>query len=285
MTDSSSFEPFTFSLGKARITALSDGILTAPIGSLYRLGSDQPTPEKFPDAPAELSVNAFLVETDDRKTMIDAGSGALYGQALGKLRAALETLGVSPDDIDDVILTHIHADHTGGLIADGKAVIKNATLHIGKTEAAFWLADGAADAPHATEKVKGQIARAHDTIDPYGAENRVELFEDNGDILPGFSATLRAGHTPGHLAVRFENNGETIVFVGDIVHGNRVQFDNTAVTIDFDHDQPTAATTRAAAFQQAADEGYLIAAAHLPFPGVGNISRNGEQYRFDAYKK
>lgn len=285
MTDDRSFAPFTVPLGEARITAFCDGILVAPIGSLYRLGSDQPTPEKFPDAPGELAVNAFLVEVDDRKIMIDTGSGALFGPDHGKLQTALKTLGISSNEINDIILTHIHADHSGGLIADGKPVFKHAKLHIGKTEATFWLAEGAADAPDVTEKVKGQIGRAHATIDPYAAENRVTLFEDNGDILPGFSASLRAGHTPGHLAVRFETGGETITFVGDIVHGDSVQFENPAITIDFDYDQPNAAIARAAAFAQAADEGYLIAAAHLPFPGIGHVIREGDHYRFEAYRQ
>jgi glyoxylase-like metal-dependent hydrolase (beta-lactamase superfamily II) len=285
MTEDRSFAPFTFALGKARITAFCDGILLAPVGSLYRLASDQPTPENFPDAPGELSVNAFLVETEDRKIMIDTGSGALFGPDHGKLTAALKTLGLSPDAIDDIILTHIHADHSGGLIADGKPVFKNAKLHIGKTEAAFWLSEGADAAPGVTEKVKGQIGRAHATIDPYMAENRVTLFEDNGDILPGFSASLRAGHTPGHLAVQFVTGDTSIVFVGDIVHGDSVQFANPAVTIDFDYDQPNAAIARATAFAQATDDGYLIAAAHLPFPGIGYVQRDGDHYRFEAYRQ
>ncbi|KQO82172.1 MBL fold metallo-hydrolase [Rhizobium sp. Leaf262] len=283
MSDTSSFTAFTITLGEARITAFCDGILTVPVANLYRLNSDQPTPEKFPGAPGELSVNAFLIETDGRKIMIDTGSGALFGPDHGKLPAALKTLGISPDAIDDIILTHIHADHSGGLIADGKPVFKNAKLHIGKTEAAFWLSEGADRAPGVTEKVKGQIGRAHATIDPYKAENRVTIFEDNGEILPGFSASLRPGHTPGHLCVRFDTGENSIVFVGDIVHGDSVQFADPTVTIDFDYDQPNAAISRAAAFAQAADEGYLIAAAHLPFPGIGRIRRDGENYRFEAY--
>ncbi len=282
MPDHSPSAPFTISLGKARITALCDGVLTVPVANLYRLNSSQPTPEHFPAAPGELSVNAFLVETGTRKIMIDTGSGALFGPDHGKLQAALINLGISPDAISDIILTHIHTDHSGGLIADGMPVFKNATLHIGKTEAAFWLSEGADKAAGVTERVKGQIGRAHAAIDPYEAEKRVVLFADDGEIMPGFSASLRAGHTPGHLSIRFSDDENTIVFVGDIVHGDSVQFADPAVTIDFDYDQPNAAVARAAAFAEAADKGYLIAAAHLPFPGIGHIRRDGKAYRFEA---
>lgn len=283
MSDMLVRQPLTITLGKIRITALCDGILPLPLPQHYRLGSDQPTPENFSDAADELSVNVFLVQTGDRNVLIDTGSGAFFGPDHGKLPSALNAYGVSLDDIDDIILTHIHADHSGGLIADGKPVFRNAKLHIGKTEAIFWLSDGADQRPNVTEKLKGQIARAHLAIVPYISENRMSIFEDDGKILPGFSATLRAGHTPGHLSIRFDAGQQTIVFVGDIVHGTSVQFANPAVTIDFDHNQPSAAIARASAFAQAADEGYLIAATHLPFPGFGYIRNADENYSFEAY--
>lgn len=285
MTDHGSLTPFSFPLGSARITAICDGIQAMPIGNLYRLGTDQPTPEKFIDAANEISVNVFLVERSGETILIDAGSGAFSEPEHGTLQSALDVLGISADAIDHVILTHIHGDHIGGLITDGVPAFKNATIHIGKTEAAFWLTDGAADAPHATERVKRQIGRARSVIDPYKADNRFVTFDDDDDILPGFSAILRAGHTPGHLSIRFETDGEAIVFVGDIVHGDKVQFQNPAVTIDFDYDQPMAAISRAAAFAHAADEAYLIAAAHLPFPGIGHFSRDDGQYCFSPYAK
>lgn len=271
-----------FSVGQAEITAFCDGVLSAPIANLYRRGSDQPTPETFADAPTQLSVNAFLVKVDGKLVLIDTGSGQLFGPEHGKLLPSLAKLGHSADDIADIILTHIHADHSGGLILDGVPVFKNAKLHIGKIEADFWLAPGAADAPNVTDRVKGQIGRAHACIDPYLQQGRVHIFEGEGEIIPGFSATLRAGHTPGHLTIRFENNGQVIAFVGDIVHGDAVQFADPSVTIDFDYDQKTAAISRSAAFAQAAEEGYLIAAAHIPFPGVGYVRGENGHYRFEA---
>lgn len=278
----SSRSPFRFTLGKAEIFAICDGTLSAPVASLYRLDGDQPTPERFADAPTSLSVNAFLVKTPDRMVLIDTGSGQFFGPDHGKLQDTLSDLGVSPANIDDIILTHIHGDHSGGLVRDSAPVFAKARLHAGRTETAFWLSPGAAEAPDVTERVKGQIGRAHLCIDPYEAEGRLTVFDDEGPILPGFTASLRAGHTPGHLAIRFESDGKALLFVGDIVHGDRVQFANPAVTIDFDYDQPSAAKARATVFAEAADEGLPIAAAHLPFPGMGYVRREGEAYRFEA---
>jgi glyoxylase-like metal-dependent hydrolase (beta-lactamase superfamily II) len=281
----SSLGSFRFSLASAEIFAFCDGTLAAPVGNLYRRGSDQPTPEQFEGAPTELSVNAFLVVTNGKRVLIDAGSGTLFGPDHGKLAGHLQTVGFATDDIDHIILTHIHADHAGGLSEKGERIFKNATLHAGATETAFWLSPGAGEKPGVSDRVKGQIARAHGAINPYKEAGRFEIFADEGDVLPGFSASFRAGHTPGHLTIRFESDGQVIAFVGDIVHGDKLQFADPSITIDFDYDQENAAIARAAAFKQAADEAYLIAAAHIPFPGVGYVRSEGDHYRFEALKQ
>lgn len=274
--------PVQFSRGTAEIYAFCDGTLAAPIANLYRRGSDQPNPAAFEGAPTELSVNAFLVKTKGRLVLIDTGSGQFFGPDHGKLVSALESIGVSPDDVDDIILTHIHADHSGGLIRDGEPVFKRATLHIGATEANFWLSPEAGNAPGISDRLKGQIARAHASIDAYQEAGRVAVFADKGEIVPGFTPILRAGHTPGHLTIRFESDGAVMAFVGDIVHGDKLQFADPSITIDFDYDQKNAALSRTAALKQAADEGYLIAAAHIPFPGVGYVRGEGDHYHFEA---
>ncbi|WP_168879820.1 MBL fold metallo-hydrolase [Rhizobium sp. P28RR-XV] len=277
-------DPFSFSLGDTRITAFCDGVLGVPVATLYRLGSEHPTPELFSDAPSELFVNAFLVEIGSRRIMIDAGSGSLFGPDHGKTKGFLGVLGCAAHDITDIILTHIHPDHTGGLISDGTPAFTNATLHIGRTEAEFWLGEGVFYAPGAGDKLKGQIATAHATIDAYSTQDRVSLFDDNGLVMPDFSSRLRAGHTPGHVSIRFDAGQNSIVFVGDIVHGDKVQFRNPSVTITYDYDQASASIARAHAFEQAADEGHLIAASHLPFPGLGYVRREVDHYRFEAFR-
>jgi glyoxylase-like metal-dependent hydrolase (beta-lactamase superfamily II) len=272
---------FSISLGAVRITTLLDGMLAAPVANHYRSASGAPTPEAFPDAPDRLSVNVFLVEVAGRHVLIDSGSGELFGPDHGKLPDRLATIGLSPADIDDVIITHMHADHVGGLTIGGKPLFSKAGIHAGETEAAFWLAEGAIARPGVTERVKGQIARAHAMLDPYKAQGRLFRFADHAtDIVAGFDARLHPGHTPGHLTIGIGTGDSRILFVGDIVHGDKVQFRDPAVTIDFDYDQATAAPSRRAVFEEAADQHFLIAGAHLPFPGIGRVERNAEGFRF-----
>ncbi|NTJ42984.1 MBL fold metallo-hydrolase [Agrobacterium larrymoorei] len=262
------------------MTAFFDGFLTTAIGQLYRRGLDSPTPEEFPDTPDGLCVNAFLVQTGGKNVLIDTGSGEFFGPDHGKLIGALEAFGIGAHEVDDIILTHIHADHSGGLIVGGEPVFTNAELHIARTEASFWLAH---DGSNLTDRLRGQIERAHAAIDPYMAEGRVSYFDDDGIILPNFSSTLRAGHTPGHISVRFESGRQAINFVGDIVHGDSVQFYDPSVTITFDYDQPAAAAARIEAFANLARNVELIAAAHLPYPGIGFIRREDEYFRYEPY--
>ncbi|MDQ0454478.1 MBL fold metallo-hydrolase [Rhizobium paknamense] len=272
---------FHLTFGTAEIHAFQDGVLHTEVGKLYRhLGEALAAPPA--ESPGSLSVNCFLIRDGKRHILVDTGSGQLFGPEHGKLPNGLAAIGLTPADIDHIILTHIHADHTGGLVQDGKPVFPKAIVHAGKTEAGFWLAPGAAERQGVSERVKGQIGRAHLCLDPYEAEGRLAIFEDEGEVLPGFTATLRAGHTPGHLVIRTENAGKTLLFVGDIVHGDSVQFRQPEITIDFDYDQVSAAQARALVFEEAAQQQALIAAAHLPYPGIGFVKRDGEAFRFDA---
>ncbi len=271
---------YRLKLGDLEITALSDGTALLPMAKIYEGISEEDARTylagHFQSDPAEISVNAFLVNTGDRLVLIDAGTGALMGPTLGKLVANIEAAGYRADQIDEVILTHIHADHSGGLTANGRRVFENAVLHVNAREAAFWLqasAEAQADAA-----LGPQIAQAHVNIDPYVDAGKFETFADDAAPLPGFGSVLRPGHTPGHSAIVVETGGQTLVFWGGIAHGDLLQFDRPEITVEFDIDQPTAAATRAAAFAEAADRGYLVAGAHHAFPGIGHVRRDETNY-------
>ncbi len=145
------------------------------------------------------------------------------GPALGKLVSNIEAAGYRVDQIDDVILTHIHADHSGGLVANGKRVFENATLHVNHREAEFWLK---ADVEAKTDKVLGrQIAQAEQCVGPYVEAKRFETFADNAAPLPGFGSVLRAVIHPATAASSWKARADDPV-LGDITHGDALQYDH-----------------------------------------------------------
>ncbi|WP_064712890.1 MBL fold metallo-hydrolase [Rhizobium bangladeshense] len=273
---------YRMKLGSFELTALSDGTIPLPLPELYT-NTDAEDARRalaaaFMGTPTDTSVNAFLVNTGERLVLIDAGTGAYLDGALGELVANLEAAGYKADQIDDIILTHIHTDHSGGLTIKGKPVFANATVHVNKREHAFWMETPVESRP--ANVPLSYFVEAHESLGPYADAGRVRTFADNASILPGIGSILRAGHTPGHSSIVVESAGTKIVFWGDVTHGNVLQFDEPDVAIQFDTDQSEAIRAREAAFADAANGKYLVAGAHIAFPGIGHVRRDATNYEW-----
>ncbi|MBY3178899.1 MBL fold metallo-hydrolase [Rhizobium leguminosarum] len=271
---------YRLKIGSAEVTALSDGTVALPLAKLYTNTSEQHAQSALKDAflpeSVPTSVNAFLVNTGERLVLIDAGTGAYLGPSLGKLVTNIEASGYKTDDIDDVVLTHIHTDHSGGLMSNGKPTFPNATLRVNEREAKFWLSPENAKA--ATGIVKQHFGEANQCVTPYVTARKFETFGDNEAPVPGLGSILYAGHTPGHSAITVESEGQKIVFWGDIAHGDILQFDEPGVAIEFDIDQKAAVAARDIAFKQAVAGKYLVAGAHIAFPGIGHVRKDSTNY-------
>ncbi|RCS22586.1 MBL fold metallo-hydrolase [Phyllobacterium salinisoli] len=271
---------YRMALGDIEVTALSDGTLPVPLEKFF----NNTTPDHvdavlrsvFLESPVDLSVNAYLFNTGSRLILIDAGTGGLLGPRLGHLVANLRAAGYEPEQIDDVVLTHIHADHSGGLTHAGKPVFPNALVHVNKRDAEYWL--DPANLASAPEAKKTSFHEATTSLKPYVDAGRFRIFADNASPIPGFGSILRPGHTPGHSSIVIESKGERFVVWGDISHGDAVQFDEPDIAIDFDVDSQIAANTRRHAFVHAADHGYWVAGAHLPFPGIGHVRADSDEF-------
>lgn len=262
-----------FDLGGVEITALSDGTLPVPLDQVYA-GMEpaeirQTLAEAFLPSPTELSVNAYLVNTGDRLVLIDAGTGDFLGKDLGHLPDAIAAAGYSPAEIDAVILTHVHSDHSGGLVKDGRPVFTNATVHANEREIAHWLNERTSLA--AADQHKRMFVEAAASLGPYAARDRLRGFADGEAPVPGFGSILLPGHTPGHSAITVVGGEATLVIWGDTVHGDVVQFARPEVTIAFDLDPEQAHRSRMRAFTEAALGRYWVAGAHVPFPGLGHV--------------
>ncbi|WP_075292918.1 MBL fold metallo-hydrolase [Pararhizobium arenae] len=271
---------YRLKIGSVEVTALSDGTIALPLAKLYTNTSEHRAQEALNDAflpeLVPTSVNAFLVNNGERLVLIDAGTGTYLGPSLGKLTSNIEASGYKLDDIDDVVLTHIHTDHSGGLMSNSKRTFPNATLRVNEGEAKFWLST--ANAKAATGIVKQHFAEADQCVRPYVEAGKFETFADNAAPVPGLGSILYAGHTPGHSAITLESEGQKIVFWGDITHGDILQFDKPGVAIEFDIDQKAAVLARDAAFKQAVEGKYLVAGAHIAFPGIGHVRKDSTNY-------
>jgi glyoxylase-like metal-dependent hydrolase (beta-lactamase superfamily II) len=266
---------YRLQLGDFEITALNDGTLDLPVDKLLQ----QPAAKtikalqhRYLGVPLETSVNAYLVNTGTKLVLVDAGAASLFGPTLGRLLANLKAAGYAPEQVDEIVITHMHGDHIGGA---SSTAFPNATLRIDKRDADHWLspeqiAKGGAGAQAIAALVKG-----------FADGGRFKPFEGSPagvEIVPGVKAFPAYGHTPGHSNYVAESQGQKMMFWGDLMHVAAVQFPDPSVTIQFDSDPKAAAPERAKAYAAAARDGYYVAVTHVSFPGIGRLRADGKGY-------
>ena len=268
-------------LGDFEVTALNDGTLGLDAPKLLKEPEARTTAalgKSFVSVPLDTSVNAFLINTGTRLVLIDTGGGALFGPALGRLLANLQAAGYQPGQVDDILVTHLHPDHVGGLMSNGSMVFPNATIHADKRDINFWLS--AANLDKASTDSKSFYQGAMASMNPYIEARKVQPFEADAEIVPGVRSVSSYGHTVGHTSYVVESKGQRLIVIGDLIHVASVQLDNPAVTIAFDSDARSAAASRQRMFAVAAREGDLVGAAHLQFPGLGHLRSIGKSWQW-----
>jgi glyoxylase-like metal-dependent hydrolase (beta-lactamase superfamily II) len=269
-------------LGDFEITALSDGTAALPMTQLLTnikpAAATKALARFYLSDPVETSVNGFLVNTGDKLVLIDTGAANLFGPTLGNLVASLKAAGYQPEQVDEVYITHMHADHVGGLMAGDQRAFPNAVVRADKRDADFWLSQ--ANLEKASKEMKGFFQGAQASINPYVAAGKFKPFDGSTELVPGVRAVASHGHTPGHTTYVVESKGQKLALLGDLVHAAAVQFPDPSVTIKFDTDSKAAMTQRKKAFADAAKQGYWIAAAHIAFPGIGHVRSEGKGYAF-----
>lgn len=185
------------------------------------------------------SLCVYLVRKDGRNIMIDSGNGNEDSQLL----PALQGLGLLPEDIDYVFMTHLHGDHTGGMTNAGEAVFPDAKVYINKDEY-----DGWGNVP------ESDLGKAY--------EGRIVLFDADSELPCGIKAVKAYGHTPGHTMYRVDD----VLFAGDIMHAVALQLADPDICARFDMDQEASAASRKALLQYASEEGLKVYGAHFPEP-------------------
>ncbi|MGF9691732.1 MBL fold metallo-hydrolase [Rhizobium sp. 0TCS1.26] len=267
-------------IGRFTVTALTDGYADMPYG--YFPGRSPADVEKaaiaqFTARPSGVRFlfNQYLVEDGERRILIDAGPAGSIGQT-GELPKALAAVGLQRDQIDAVIVTHMHQDHMGGLIVGGKNNYPNAEVYIDRRDVKHWTdpakRSGAPDYLQTSFQMAEEVVRLYPKLQAMDGERQ---------IMPGVSIVDLTGHTPGHIGVRIEDAGQSLIMVSDmifpVVHPRA-----TDVFFLFEQDPAAAKAMRDRFFPRAAAEGALIAATHMPFPGLGRVVADRGQMRWEA---
>lgn len=218
-------------------------------------------------------VNVFLIQTGKQIILVDAGIGKNGGNNAGRLEDQLKQAGVSPADIDLVLLTHFHFDHIGGLLtADGKRFFPNAVVRASKTESDFWLKDIGQFPDDQRERAK-QIRNA---LDPYISANAYRTFLFDEKLGDGIYAIPAFGHTIGHTIYSFTSGKNMLWCIGDLIHFDAIQFEKPRAAVVFDTNNETAIQNRLIFFDRASKEHITIAGSHLP--QMIQIEKAGESY-------
>jgi glyoxylase-like metal-dependent hydrolase (beta-lactamase superfamily II) len=253
---------FRTRLGRFEITALYDGAQSVDaVKSLNEPAQDTEVALKrsYLDNPLPTSVNAFLVNTGSKLVLVDVGGGAFFGPALGKLQANLRSAGYEPQQVDDILITHMHRDHIGGLLINGTLAFPNATVHANKREPDYWLSKANLDT--APVELKPRFLGVVASLSPYIQAGRYKSFESNAEVLPDIRSVQSYGHTEGHTMYTIESEGHALWLIGDLIGTAAVQLDNPKVAISFDTDGAAAVASRETMLKTASQHGVMIGAA------------------------
>jgi glyoxylase-like metal-dependent hydrolase (beta-lactamase superfamily II) len=226
--------------------------------------------------PVEESVNGYLINTGTKLILVDTGAANLFAPTLGNLVNNLKASGYQPEQVDEVYITHMHADHVGGLMSGDKLTFPNAIVRADQHDADYWLSQANLDA--APKDSKRFFQGAMSSLNPYLKAGKFKSFSGDTELVPGVKATAAYGHTAGHTTYVIESKGQKLVLWGDLIHVASVQFAEPSVTIVFDSDSKLAAIERKKAFAEAAKQGYWVAGAHITFPGLGHLRTNDPGY-------
>lgn len=268
-------------IGSIEVTPLLDGYIDVSLDQV--IGADSKDAASLAEAvfqtpgPRRIPVNAYLLRFGGRLVLIDTGASSGMGATLGRLPAGLAAAGVTPDQVDAVLISHMHPDHiNGALTPEGHAVFPKAELIIPDTDHAFWHDD--ANLNRAQEGMKSFFLGARKVAKAYA--NRLRRFSGESEIIGPIRSVSLPGHTPGHAGFILESDGKGLFIWADVVHVAAYQLARPEWGLTFDTDPHMAATTRRRALERASADRMLVAGMHMPYPGFGYVAGEGAGYRF-----
>jgi glyoxylase-like metal-dependent hydrolase (beta-lactamase superfamily II) len=271
-------EVLRFQVGAFSCVAIQDNVARYPLSMfIHNLPKERYQPWlrergldlEFVDTP----YTCLFVDTGREKVLVDTGIGRDgFTPRPGQVSELLRTIGVGPDAIDTVILTHMHSDHSGGcLTAEDRPAFPNATYRMSREEFDYWTSNPSLDELPLGMNMR-QVLLASASRNISGIRNQLDLLNGEVEVHPGITAIPAFGHTPGHVVVEIRSAGEKLLFASDaFIHPIHIEYPEACAV--FDHHPEQMSRTRVELLERAAREKLLLAAYHFPFPGLGFIER------------
>src|SRR5499433_508666 len=226
MSDKMMTSHYTLRVGEIEVLVISDGVFplqastlatnVAPADLAAWLDESLQPPDVY-----LWPLNVVVVRSGGRTVLIDSGAGSEFPDfpGVGQLATRLDAAGIDPASVTDVVLTHMHVDHVGGLLADGlrSQLRPNVPIHLAAAEVEFWASPDFSRNTFAgmPEVLRSAAARFADKY-----HSQLRTFESEYEVAPGVVVRRTGGHTPGHSVVRLASGGDRLTFLGDAVFPN-----------------------------------------------------------------
>jgi glyoxylase-like metal-dependent hydrolase (beta-lactamase superfamily II) len=276
---------YALRVGEIDVLVISDGVVTPPAESMAT-NADPAVRAAWlddmflPQDAFDWALNEVVVRSGGRTILIDSGLGVEVPDfpRAGHLVQRLQAAGIDLASVTDVVLTHMHFDHVGGLLVGGvkDRLRPDLRIHVAAAEVKFWASPdfSRTGMPPALADVARRASKRF--VSEYHSQLRT--FEEEHEVAPGVVVTRTGGHTPGHSVVRLESGGDRLMFAGDALFP--VSFDHPEWHNGFEHDPEEAVRVRVRLMRELAATGALLVATHMPFPSVGRVAAAGDLFRW-----
>jgi len=273
---------FRFTVGAAKLTVVSDGHFTS---SARDIGINADPADivafmeaHFLDATSHYEhTNHVVIELGDAKVLVDVGSGSRFVPTTGRMLENLAASGIAEDEITHVALTHAHPDHVWGIRDDfDEAIFPDAEYVIGAAEFDWWMLGGRVDMVDPSQQ--SMVVGAVNSL--AAAAPQMAMVEDGHEVAPGITMIATPGHTSGHMSLIVESEGQSLLITGDAIRDPYVSLEKPEWVAEIDMDPEQTVATRRRLLDQTVSDRMAVLSYHFPFPGVGHVVADGDNYRF-----